>query len=235
MTFYFLTLFPDIVRAYFSESVLGHALEKGCFGLKVINIRDFSTDRHHRTDDYPYGGGAGMVMTPQPVADAVKSISDWQNCRIIYPSPSGERFCQQDAEALSHDGRDIIFICGHYEGLDQRIIDRYVTDEYSLGDYVLTGGELPALAMADAVLRHLPGVLGNCESLEEESFGAGLLEYPQYTRPPEFEGMTVPEVLRSGHHANIKDWQRAQALARTKARRPDLYKKYTEAQLELEN
>lgn len=226
MTYYFLTLFPGIIEAYLEESMMKRAREEGRFQTQILDIRAFSKDKHHRTDDYPYGGGAGMVMTPQPVADAIKSIPNWEDCTVIHLSPAGIRFDQQESEKLYQENKDIIFICGHYEGIDQRVIDSYATKCYSAGDYVLTGGELPALIIADAVSRHIPGVLGNHDSLSEETFSEGLLEYPQYTRPPVFEGQEVPAVLLSGHHKNIRSWRLEQAEIQTKKARPDLYKEY---------
>ena len=226
MTYHFLTLFPNIISAYFEESMMKRAVEAGLIAVDVRDIRDYTKDRHRRTDDYPYGGGAGLVMTPQPLADAIRSIPDWENCEIIHLTPGGTPFSQREGKQLAQAGRDIIFICGHYEGIDQRILDRFVTKEYSAGDYVLTGGELPALIIADAAARHIPGVLGNADSLDEESFSGDLLEYPQYTRPEEFEGDRVPDVLLSGHHKNIAEWRTAQAEARTRERRPDLWAEY---------
>ena len=226
MTYHFLTLFPNIISAYFEESMMKRAVEAGLIAVDVRDIRDYTKDRHRRTDDYPYGGGAGLVMTPQPLADAIRSIPDWENCEIIHLTPGGTPFSQPEGKQLAQAGRDIIFICGHYEGIDQRILDRFVTKEYSAGDYVLTGGELPALIIADAAARHIPGVLGNADSLDEESFSGDLLEYPQYTRPEAFEGDRVPDVLLSGHHKNIAEWPTAQAEARTRERRPDLWAEY---------
>lgn len=226
MTYHFLTLFPNIISAYFEESMMKRAVDAGLIAVDVRDIRDYTKDRHRRTDDYPYGGGAGLVMTPQPLADAIRSIPDWENCEIIHLTPGGTPFSQPEGKQLAQAGRDIIFICGHYEGIDQRILDRFVTKEYSAGDYVLTGGELPALIIADAAARHIPGVLGNADSLDEESFSGDLLEYPQYTRPEEFEGDRVPDVLLSGHHKNIAEWRTAQAEARTRERRPDLWAEY---------
>ena len=226
MTYHFLTLFPNIISAYFEESMMKRAVDAGLIAVDVRDIRDYTKDRHRRTDDYPYGGGAGLVMTPQPLADAIRSIPDWENCEIIHLTPGGTPFSQPEGKQLAQAGRDIIFICGHYEGIDQRILDRLVTKEYSAGDYVLTGGELPALIIADAAARHIPGVLGNADSLDEESFSGDLLEYPQYTRPEEFEGDRVPDVLLSGHHKNIAEWRTAQAEARTRERRPDLWAEY---------
>lgn len=226
MKFYFLTLFPEIIKSYFSESILNRGIENQLFDIEIINIRDFSKDKHKRTDDYPYGGGAGMLMTPQPIADAIKSIPNYENCQVIYPSPSGKEYKQSEAKSLHDLNKDIIFICGHYEGIDQRIIDLYVDNEYSVGDYVLTGGELPALAIADSVVRNIPGVLGNNSSLNEESFTNDLLEYPQYTRPSDFEGLSVPDILLSGHHKKIEDWRKDQSIKKTEQNRPDMYSNY---------
>lgn len=226
MKFYFLTLFPEIIKAYLNESILSRGIENGLFEAEVLNIRDFTKDKHRRTDDYPYGGGAGMLMTPQPVADAIKSIPNYEACTIVFPTPSGKVFDQNESEMLYSQDKDIIFICGHYEGLDQRIIDQYVDHEYSTGDYVLTGGELPSLTIMDTIIRHIPGVLGNNTSIEEESFNNNLLEYPQYTRPSEFEGLKVPEVLLSGHHEKIKNWRLEKAIQKTKENRPDIYSNY---------
>ncbi|MDO4289202.1 MAG: tRNA (guanosine(37)-N1)-methyltransferase TrmD [Eubacterium sp.] len=222
MKYYFLTLFPGVFHAYFGESMMKRAVDSGVLSFEVIDIREFSENKHRRVDDYPYGGGAGMVMAPGPIARALKSIPNWQSYPVIYLTPGGKPFEQADGAAFAK-AEGLIFICGHYEGIDQRVIDAYVTHEVSTGDYVLTGGELPALTMADCIARNLPGFLGNAESLSEESFERGLLEYPQYTRPPVFEEMSVPEVLLSGNHKAIEDWRRAQALAKTRAVRPDLY------------
>ena len=224
MIFYFLTLFPDIIEVYFQTSMMKRAVDRGIIQYKTIDIRCFSEDKHHRVDDTPYGGGAGMVMAAPPITRALKSISNWEALPVVHLTPSGQPFIQEDACTLTkHDG--LIFVCGHYEGIDQRFIDQYVTLEYSAGDFVLTGGELPALLMADAISRNIQGFLGNQESLAEESFENGLLEYPHYTRPAVFEEHTVPDVLLSGNHQAIRDWRAAKALERTKKRRPDLLKK----------
>jgi tRNA (guanine37-N1)-methyltransferase len=227
LKYYFLTLFPAVIRAYFEESMMKRAVEAGLIEVDIRDIRDYTKDRHRRTDDYPYGGGAGLVMTPQPAADAIRSIPDWQNCQIIHLSPGGEPFTQKAGQELAAGGKDMIFLCGHYEGIDQRVLDRFVNREFSAGDYVLTGGELPALMIADATARNIPGVLGNSGSLDEESFSDGLLEYPQYTRPEVFEGDSVPEVLLSGHHKHIEEWRLEQAEKRTREQRPDLWKRYS--------
>lgn len=223
MKLYFLTLFPDVIDSYFQESMMKRAVEKGVLTYRVIDIRDFAENKHNRVDDYPYGGGAGMVMAAPPIIRALRSIPDYENCILINTSPGGKPFSSRDSVRLS-ETQGIVFLCGHYEGIDQRVIDHYVDEEFSIGDYVLTGGELPALVMADGISRYLPGFMGNDESLTEESFEDGLLEYPQYTRPESFEGMDVPRVLLSGNHAAIKEWRHDQSIQKTKECRPDLLK-----------
>jgi len=231
-----ITVFPEMVEQAASFSIVGRARQAGVLDLHVHDLRDYTANRHRTTDDYPFGGGAGMVMLPGPVfacAEAVLADVPEGEPRppVLYTAPDGERFTQRMARELSHAGRCVI-LCGHYEGLDERVREDLVTREVSIGDYVLTGGELPALVILDAVTRLLPGGLGNEESPHEESFGSGeegaevLLEYPHYTRPAEFRGKAVPEVLLSGHHANIAKWRRQQALARTRARRPDLWEQF---------
>lgn len=221
-SFYVLTLFPEMIDAALSHSIIGRAVNEGIINVEAVNIRDFSKDKHRHVDDYPYGGGAGMVMQPQPIYDAYKSIEEKAGkARVIYMSPQGKRFNQKIAEELSQE-ESIILLCGHYEGVDERIIEEIVTDEISIGDFVLTGGELAAAAIIDAVSRLVPGVLNKEESHEIESFSDGLLEYPQYTRPPVFMGREVPEVLLSGHHANIDKWRREQSIIRTYQKRPDM-------------
>ena len=229
MKYYFLTLFPDLIHQYFGDSMMKRAVDSGVVDYEVSDIRDYSGNKHKKVDDYPYGGGAGMVMAAPPIAAALKSIEGGAHYPVIHLSPGGKTFTQQEGEVLS-EAEGLIFICGHYEGIDERFIQAYVTDEYSIGDYVLTGGELPALTMADCIARHLPGFLGNNESLSEESFENDLLEYPQYTRPPVFEGREVPPVLLSGNHKAIADWRHEQAVEKTKARRPDLYEKWKRKQ-----
>lgn len=216
-----LTIFPQMFQAL-SHSLLGKAQQTGTLKLNVIDIRDFSTNKHRKTDDYPFGGGSGMVMMVQPIMDAVDYARSLHQGvpRRIYLSPRGRVFHQSMVQPLAQ--QDLILLCGHYEGVDQRAIDSCMDEELSIGDYVLTGGELPAMVVIDAISRYVDGVIGNEASLEEESFGNGLLEYPQYTRPAEYRGMGVPDVLLSGHHANIKKWQREQALEITRANRPDL-------------
>jgi len=214
------TIFPRMFDSPFAESIMRRALDNNQFSLRVHNLRDYCHDRHRTVDDYPYGGGAGMVMRPEPVCRALKDIRKPESPgAVIVPSPAGEPFSQKLAQEFSELEQLVIF-CPHYEGLDERV-NRLVDREVSLGDYILTGGELPAMVMIDAIIRLRPGVLGSEESLDEESFSP-LLEYPHYTRPAEYEGEKVPEVLLSGHHAKIKAWRRQQALYRTFTRRPDL-------------
>ena len=220
--FYVLTLFPEMIEETLSHSITGRAIKDGVIGVEAVNIRDFTKDKHRHVDDYPYGGGAGMVMQPQPIYDAYKSTEEKTGkARVLYMSPQGKKFNQKMAEEFSKED-NLIFLCGHYEGVDERIIEEIVTDEVSIGDFVLTGGELAAITIIDTVSRLVPGVLNKEESYENESFSDGLLEYPQYTRPPEFLGRTVPDVLLSGHHANIDKWRREQSIIRTYKKRPDL-------------
>lgn len=222
--FLVLTLFPEMIQETLSHSILGRAQKEGLISIEAINIRDFSNNKHLQVDDYPYGGGAGMVMQPQPIYDAYQSIlPKAEKARVLYMTPQGKPFTQRMAEELAQE-ESLVFLCGHYEGVDERVIEEIVTDEISLGDFVLTGGELAAITMIDAVSRLMPGVLGKEASFEEESFSHGLLEYPQYTRPPVFMEKEVPHVLLSGHHGNIEKWRREQALLRTATKRPDLLK-----------
>ena len=223
MRFDVLTLFPDMFRAVLEDSITGRAISKGILSMNFIDIRDYTKDKHRRTDDYPYSGGGGMLMTPQPVYDAYMSVARELDYKplTIYMSPQGRVFDQNIAkELLQYD--HMIFLCGHYEGVDQRVLDRIVDMELSLGDFVLTGGEIPAMAVIDCVSRMVDGVLPKEDAYRNESHYSGLLEYPQYTRPVEFMGDTVPEVLLSGHHANIEKWRREQSIIRTEQRRPDL-------------
>lgn len=218
-----LTTFPGMIEAVAGESILGKARQKGLIDVEAVNLRDFTSDKHRTTDDAPFGGGPGMVMKPEPVFDAVEALISRRpgRARILLMTPQGRRFDQSMAEQLARESH-VIMICGRYEGVDERIREHLATDEVSIGDYVLTGGELAALVVLDAVARLLPGVLGDESSPESESFSSGLLEYPQYTRPAEFRGYNVPEVLASGNHELIRKWRRAQALERTLERRPDL-------------
>ncbi|MCR5829539.1 MAG: tRNA (guanosine(37)-N1)-methyltransferase TrmD [Lachnospiraceae bacterium] len=227
MNYVVLTLFPDMIRECMSTSITGRAISNGCLSLNVIDIRDFSKDKHLHVDDYPYGGGAGMVMMADPVycaCEHARSLCKDKKGHIIFMTPSGRRFDQNIAKELS-EYDDLIFLCGHYEGIDERVIELEADDSISIGDYVLTGGELPAAVIMDAVSRMVPGVLSNDMSACEESFEDNLLEYPQYTRPEVFMDKRVPEVLLSGHHANIAEWRRQQSLERTAKFRPDLLSK----------
>ena len=221
MRFDVLTLFPEMFEVL-NQSVIGRAKEKGLINVNLINIRDFSKDKHKKVDDTPYGGGAGMVMMPDVVYDAYKSVKD-EKAKVIYMSPQGKKLDQKKVEELSKQ-EHLILLCGHYEGIDQRVLDKIVDEEISIGDYVLTGGELPAMVLIDSVSRYVEGVLKD-DSTKEESFSQGLLEYPQYTRPEVFEGQQVPEVLLSGHHENIDKWRRKQSLKITLNKRPDLLEK----------
>ena len=220
MKFDVLTLFPDMFKSL-EESIIGRAKEKGLIEINLINIRDFSKDKHKKVDDTPYGGGAGMVIKPDVVYDAYSSIKS-EYAKVIYLSPQGKVLNQDKVKELSKENH-LILLCGHYEGIDQRVLDEIVDEEISIGDYVLTGGELPAMVLIDSVSRYVEGVL-NDESTKEESFSNKLLEYPQYTRPEEFRGRKVPEVLISGHHENIKKWREQKSLEITKLKRPDLLK-----------
>ena len=220
-----LTLFPEMFEGVFGASLIGKARERGIVELNAVNFRDFSASKHGTVDDAPYGGGGGMVLKPEPLFAAVEWLTagmpEGARPRVILMCPQGETFTQRKARELAAE-KHLIFICGHYEGVDERVREHLATDEISIGDYVLTGGELPAMVVIDAVVRLLPGVLGNEESAARDSFSDGLLEYPQYTRPAEFRGWKVPEVLLSGHHAEIARWRRQQSLLRTLRRRPDL-------------
>lgn len=218
-----LTLFPDMFRAVLGDSIINRAAERGLIELHFTDIRDYTKNKHRKVDDYPYSGGGGMLMTPQPIYDAYMSITEGLDYKpyTIYMSPRGKVFNQQTACDLSKM-KHIVLLCGHYEGVDQRVLDMLVDSEISIGDYVLTGGEIPAMAVIDAVSRMLPGVLANEKSYSDESHFSGLLEYPQYTRPEEFMGVKIPEVLISGHHANIDRWKREEALKITLKNRPDM-------------
>jgi len=229
MFFDILTLFPAMFQGAFSDSIIKRAIEKGFVSIDLHNIRDYSEDDRHKTvDDYPYGGDAGMLMKPQPLARAIadaKSRLEEHDPKVIYLSPQGELLTHNVVESLLNE-KALILLCGRYKGIDQRILDKYVDKEISVGDYVLSGGEIAAMAVVDAVTRLIPGVLGNRDSAEGDSFYKGLLSHPEYTRPEEFEGMKVPSVLLSGHHAQILQWQKEQALEITRRKRPDLWEKY---------
>ncbi len=220
MKFDVLTLFPEMFEIL-NQSIIGKAIEKDIIDINLINIRDFSKDKHKKVDDTPYGGGAGMVMKPDVVYDAYQSVTD-KDAKVIYMSPQGKPLNQKKVEELSKENH-LIILCGHYEGIDQRVLDKIVDEEISIGDYVLTGGEIPAMVLIDSVSRYVEGVLKE-DSIKEESFSNGLLEYPQYTRPEVFEGMKVPEVLLSGHHENIEKWRKEKSLEITKKKRPELLK-----------
>ena len=258
MNFYIMTLFPEMVMGGLNNSIIKRALEKDLIHIEAVNIRDYTLDKHNKVDDYPFGGGAGMLMQAQPVYDCYKAVlrkihtldgslqdetgtkTPPGECttgeivcksslpRVLYMSPQGKTFTQQLAQELSKE-ENLILLCGHYEGIDQRVLDRMNVEEVSIGDYVLTGGELPAMVMVDTIARLVPGVLNNDDSAVDESFSDGLLEYPQYTRPEEWEGMKVPEVLLTGHHKNIATWRLEKALENTKQKRPEMYEAYMEA------
>lgn len=222
-----MTLFPELIESSVTCSIMGRAKSKGFVDISAINIRDFAQNKHLQVDDYPYGGGAGMLMMAEPVQrcyDHITQACEGKPTRVIYMTPQGKPWNQQMAEEFSKE-ENLVFLCGHYEGIDQRVIDQIVTDEVSLGDYVLTGGELPALVISDSIIRLIPGVLGKQESFEDESFSEGLLEYPHYTRPSVFNDVEVPAVLLSGNHKKIADFRREQAIINTINKRPDLLKK----------
>ena len=232
MTFDILTLFPDMVSTVLSESIIGRAQKSGLITVNCHNIRDYSENKHRNVDDTPFGGGKGMVMAAPPIYNCFRAVTDplpeGERRRVIYLSPKGRVLTQAIASSFCSYDR-LILLCGHYEGVDQRVIDEIVDEEISIGDYVLTGGELPACILVDAVARMVDGVLASPECFEEESHASGLLEYPQYTRPLEFHGVCVPEVLLSGHHQKIAEWRLAEALAVTRERRPELYEAYVAA------
>lgn len=224
MKFDVLTLFPEMFDTL-NQSIIGKAKEKELIDINLINIRDFSKDKHKKVDDTPYGGGAGMVIKPDVVYDAYKSVEN-KDAKVIYMSPQGKILNQKKVEDLSNQ-KHLIILCGHYEGIDQRVLDKIVDEEISIGDYVLTGGEIPAMVLIDSISRYVEGVISQ-ESIEEESFSNGLLEYPQYTRPEVFEGEKVPEILLSGHHENIEKWRKDKSIEITKKKRPDLLKNMAE-------
>ncbi len=233
MKFHILTLFPEMIEQGLNNSIIKRAAEAGHLSINAVNIRDYTLDKHNKVDDYPYGGGAGMLMQAQPVYDAYKALvkeheeNGHPTPRVVFMTPQGKTFKQEIAQELAKE-EELIFLCGHYEGIDERVLEEIVTDELSIGDYVLTGGELPAMVVIDTVGRLIPGVLNNEESANDESFAGNLLEYPQYTRPEVWHDKSVPEVLMSGHHANIAAWRKEQAVERTRIKRPDMYEKYME-------
>ena len=226
MNFHVLTLFPEMIQQGMNTSIIGRAITGGYLSVEAINIRDYAFNKHQKVDDYPYGGGAGMLMQAEPVYLAYQSIEEkiGYRPRVVYLTPQGSVFTQTMAKDFAKE-KDLVFLCGHYEGIDERVLEEVVTDLVSIGDYVLTGGELPAMVMMDSISRMVPGVLSNQESGETESFAGNLLEYPQYSRPEEWHGKKVPPVLLSGHHANIEAWRREQSILRTAKNRPDLLKK----------
>ena len=226
MNYHVLTLFPEMIENGMNTSITGRAITKGLLSLEAINIRDFAFNKHQKVDDYPYGGGAGMLMQAEPVYLSYESIAEriGRKPRVIFLTPQGKTFNQDMAKEFALE-EDLVFLCGHYEGIDERVLEEIVTDYVAIGDYVLTGGELPAMVMMDSISRMVPGVLNNQESGETESFSGNLLEYPQYSRPEEWHGKKVPEVLLSGHHANVDKWRREQSIIRTAKWRPDLLPK----------
>ena len=226
MNFHILTLFPEMIEQGMHTSIIGRAIAGGYLSINAVNIRDYAFNKHQKVDDYPYGGGAGMLMQAEPVYLSYEAIKEkiGYRPRVVYLTPQGKVFHQEMAKELAKE-RDLVFLCGHYEGIDERVLDEIVTDYVSIGDYVLTGGELPAMVMMDSISRMVPGVLSNQESGETESIAGNLLEYPQYSRPEEWHRQKVPPVLLSGHHANIEAWRREQSVMRTAKRRPDLLKK----------
>ena len=226
MNFHILTLFPEMVENGLKTSIIGRAVAGGLLSIEAVNIRDFAFNKHQKVDDYPYGGGAGMLMQAEPVYLSYESIAEriGRKPRVIFLTPQGKTFNQDMAKEFALE-EDLVFLCGHYEGIDERVLEEIVTDYVSIGDYVLTGGELPAMVMMDSISRMVPGVLNNQESGETESFSGNLLEYPQYSRPEEWHGKKVPEVLLSGHHANVDKWRREQSIIRTAKWRPDLLPK----------
>lgn len=231
MNFHILTLFPDMVMNGLNTSIIGRAMQSGAIGIEAVNIRDYAQNKHMKVDDYPYGGGAGLVMQAPPVCLAYEAVEQriGKKARVVYMTPQGRVFNQKMAQEFAKE-EDLVILCGHYEGIDERALELVVTDFVSIGDYVLTGGELAAMVMVDAIARLVPGVLNNDASAEFETFHDNLLEYPQYTRPEEFRGLRVPEILLSGHHGNVEKWRLEKSIERTKKHRPDLYEKYLKEQ-----
>lgn len=224
-----LTLFPEFFQTLFNYSIIARAIDKKILEISCVNIRDFSKNKHKKVDDYPFGGGPGMVMTPEPIYEAIKSVKSMDS-KVIYLSPQGKTLNQEIANRLSKEN-NIVLLCGHYEGIDNRIVENYIDEEISIGDYVLTGGEIPAMVLIDSISRLIPGVLSSEESFIEESHYDGLLEYPQFTRPREFNGISVPDILLSGDHEKIRQWRKKQSIKVTKSKRPDLINKTNNFQL----
>ena len=226
---YIMTIFPDIIENFINESIIKRSQDKNLVEYNIKNIRDFANPPHHKTDDYPFGGGEGMIFKPEPIFrtydSIIENIPDKKSVRVVFPTPDGKQFDHESAFDLSKS-ENLIFMCGHYKGIDQRVRDQIITDEISIGDFVVTGGELPACLMLDAIVRLLPGVLNNYESAKSDSFFSDLLDGPHYTRPEEYRGLKVPDILLSGHHENIKKWQKENREEKTKKRRPDMWKKY---------
>lgn len=233
MNFHVLTLFPEMITEGLNTSIIGRAIDKSLISINAVQIRDYTKDKHNKVDDYIYGGGAGMLMQAQPVYDCCEAVQESivnagrKRSRVIFVTPRGYTFNQQMAAEFAKE-EDLIFLCGHYEGIDERVLEEVVTDYVSIGDYVLTGGELPSMVMIDCISRLVPDVLNNAESYADESFSDGLLEYPQYSRPEEWHGRKVPAILLSGHHENVAKWRHEQALLQTQKFRPDMYNKYME-------
>ncbi len=228
MKFVVLTIFPEVISSYVATGIMKRAIGQGLFSVDAVNIRDYTTDKHGKVDDYPFGGGAGMLLQAEPIYrayEAVKEKLEAEKPRVVYLTPQGKKLSQDIAMDLAGE-KELVFLCGHYEGIDERVLEEIVTDEVSIGDYVLTGGELPALVLMDSIVRFLPGVLHNAASAVDESFTDGLLEYPQYTRPEVWRGKAAPGILLSGHHAKVAAWRKEKALERTRQKRPDMYFDY---------
>ncbi len=228
MNFTVLTIFPEVIDSYVNCGILKRSIGHGLFSVNAVNIRDYTLDKHGKVDDYPFGGGAGMLLQAEPIYRAYEAVVEKmqnKNPRVVYLTPQGKQLSQEMAKEFAKE-EELILLCGHYEGIDERVLEEIVTDEVTIGDYVLTGGELPALVLMDAIVRFIPGVLHNAASAQDESLSDGLLEYPQYTRPEVWRGKAAPEILLSGHHAKVNEWRKEQALIRTRQKRPDLYFDY---------
>ena len=228
MNFTVLTIFPEVIDSYVNCGILKRSIGHGLFSVNAVNIRDYTLDKHGKVDDYPFGGGAGMLLQAEPIYRAYEAVvakMQNRNPRVVYLTPQGKQLSQEMAKEFAKE-EELILLCGHYEGIDERVLEEIVTDEVTIGDYVLTGGELPALVLMDAIVRFIPGVLHNAASAQDESLSDGLLEYPQYTRPEVWRGKAAPEILLSGHHAKVNEWRKEQALIRTRQKRPDLYFDY---------